>query len=93
VSSTEYSPPSLNVTRADPRLCFVAGVVVQELLESKSKTLTGAWEQETSGGSHLNPDWRKNPKFSLKVGPIAAEELHGFLGLTDCITPLAAEQR
>ena len=40
---------------------------MQELLESKTKTLTGAWEVDTAGGSHLHPDWRKNPKFTLKV--------------------------
>jgi len=51
---------NLNVT-------CMPGVQVQELLESKTKTLTGSWDADTSGGSHLHPDWRKNPKFSLKV--------------------------
>lgn len=54
--------------------CF-SGVVAQELLESKSKTLTASWDSETACGSHLHPDWRKNPKFSLAIRGTAEAEV------------------
>ncbi|GMI02847.1 hypothetical protein TrLO_g14068 [Triparma laevis f. longispina] len=42
-------------------------VKVNELPEARSKTLTGEWTETTAGGSHLNPDWKKNPKYQLKL--------------------------
>ena len=42
-------------------------VKVEELPETRSRTITGEWTESTSGGSHLNPDWKKNPKFNLKL--------------------------
>lgn len=60
-------PTNHQVDITDTWRWWRSGVVVQELLESKTKTLTGSWEADMCGGSHLHPDWRKNPKFSLKV--------------------------
>jgi len=40
---------------------------VEELPEARSKTITGEWTEGTAGGSHLNPDWKKNPRFFLKL--------------------------
>lgn len=37
--------------------------------ESESKVVAGSWAGELCGGSHLNPDWKKNPKFTLKLRP------------------------
>jgi len=42
-------------------------VHVEELPESRSKTIAGEWTNENACGSHLHPDWKKNPKFSLKL--------------------------
>ncbi|GMI46565.1 hypothetical protein TrCOL_g11080 [Triparma columacea] len=42
-------------------------VKVEELPEARSKTITGEWTEGTGGGSHLNPDWKKNPRFNLKL--------------------------
>jgi hypothetical protein len=42
-------------------------VVTNELTEARSKTISGEWVEGTSGGSHLHPDWKKNPKFHLKL--------------------------
>ncbi|KAH8049857.1 calcium-dependent cysteine-type endopeptidase [Aureococcus anophagefferens] len=33
--------------------------------ESKSKTVVGEWVDSNSGGSHLQPSWKTNPKYKL----------------------------
>ena len=43
--------------------------------ESESKAIAGSWAPELCGGSHLNPDWKKNPKFSLKLRPTSKSAL------------------
>lgn len=35
--------------------------------DSESKVLAGSWNESASGGSHLNPNWKKNPKYSLRL--------------------------
>ncbi len=42
-------------------------VKVEELPETRSKTLSGEWTESTSGGNHLCTEWKKNPKFTLKL--------------------------
>ncbi|GMH62713.1 hypothetical protein TrST_g11300 [Triparma strigata] len=41
-------------------------VSVRELPEARSKTLNGEWNETSAGGSHLCPDWKKNPKYTLR---------------------------
>lgn len=35
--------------------------------DAQSKVLAGAWTESLSGGSHLHPSWKKNPKYSLRL--------------------------
>mmetsp|Transcript_16174 Transcript_16174/g.21413 ORF Transcript_16174/g.21413 Transcript_16174/m.21413 type:complete len:978 (+) Transcript_16174:224-3157(+) len=50
-------------------------VHIEELPESRSKTIAGEWNSETACGSHLHPDWKKNPKFSLKLSGQSAAKV------------------
>lgn len=43
------------------------GVELTELSDSKIKTLDGSWTTGSAGGCHLQPDWKKNPKFTLTL--------------------------
>ncbi|CAM9172987.1 unnamed protein product, partial [Ectocarpus sp. 13 AM-2016] len=48
-------------------------VEVEELPETTSRTIAAEWGTQTAGGSHIHPDWKKNPCFHLKLrttGPI-----------------------
>jgi len=42
-----------------------APVSVEAVSESKSKTVVGEWVDSNSGGSHLQPSWKTNPKYKL----------------------------
>ncbi|CAN0393668.1 unnamed protein product, partial [Ectocarpus sp. 12 AP-2014] len=41
-------------------------VEVEELPETTSRTIAAEWGTQTAGGSHIHPDWKKNPCFHLK---------------------------
>ncbi|CAM9840187.1 unnamed protein product, partial [Sphacelaria rigidula] len=36
-------------------------VEVAELPETVSRTIAAEWNSQTAGGSHIHPDWKKNP--------------------------------
>lgn len=38
---------------------------VNQLPESYSRSIAGEWSENLSGGSHINPAWKKNPKFTF----------------------------
>lgn len=40
---------------------------VEELPEAASRTIAAEWGTQTAGGSHIHPDWKKNPCFHLKL--------------------------
>lgn len=40
---------------------------VEELPETASRTIAAEWGAQTAGGSHIHPDWKKNPCFHLKL--------------------------
>ncbi|CAN0583706.1 unnamed protein product, partial [Ectocarpus sp. 12 AP-2014] len=40
---------------------------VEELPETTSRTIAAEWGTQTAGGSHIHPDWKKNPCFHLKL--------------------------
>ncbi|CAM9221623.1 unnamed protein product [Choristocarpus tenellus] len=63
--SADASTAMLKNLRADfiPHGLFL----VYELPETVSKTIAAEWNSQTAGGSHLNPDWKKNPSFQLKL--------------------------
>ncbi|OQR83584.1 hypothetical protein ACHHYP_14532 [Achlya hypogyna] len=44
-------------------------VTLEEVPSIMTKTISGEWSEHknTAGGAHLNPDWRKNPKFYLTL--------------------------
>ncbi|OQR95504.1 hypothetical protein THRCLA_07808 [Thraustotheca clavata] len=44
-------------------------VTVDEIRSDTTKTVFGEWSEDksTTGGAHLNPDWKKNPKFYLTL--------------------------
>ncbi|CAB1113434.1 unnamed protein product [Ectocarpus sp. CCAP 1310/34] len=42
-------------------------VEVEELPETTSRTIAAEWGTQTAGGSHIHPDWKKNPCFHLKL--------------------------
>ncbi|CAM9797164.1 unnamed protein product [Pylaiella littoralis] len=42
-------------------------VEVEELPEAASRTIAAEWGTQTAGGSHIHPDWKKNPCFHLKL--------------------------
>jgi hypothetical protein len=42
-------------------------VNVVELPESRSQTIAGEWDERTACGSHLYPEWRRNPKYHLRL--------------------------
>jgi hypothetical protein len=42
-------------------------IVVNALPDTYSRSVAGEWAEAASGGSHLTPNWRKNPKFHLKI--------------------------
>lgn len=40
---------------------------LQQLPESRSKTVAGEWTEGLAGGSHICPSWKKNPRFQLDI--------------------------
>ena len=38
---------------------------VRQLPDGFSRTVAGDWVDGMSGGSHINPNWKKNPKVSM----------------------------
>lgn len=54
---------------------------VEELPEAASRTIAAEWGTQTAGGSHIHPDWKKNPCFHLKLrttGPAKVRERLAF---------------
>jgi hypothetical protein len=43
--------------------------------DSESRVLAGTWTEALSGGSHLNPNWKKNPRYSLKLKATSKSQL------------------
>ena len=41
-------------------------VYLSQLPETYSRTVAGEWTEATAGGSHISPNWRKNPKIDVK---------------------------
>ena len=41
-------------------------VKVRQLPEAYSRNVAGEWREGENGGNHLNPNWKKNPRYSLK---------------------------
>jgi hypothetical protein len=44
-----------------------SSVALEELPEARSQTVAAEWAEATAGGSHLNADWKRNPKFHLRL--------------------------
>ena len=44
-------------------------VTLQDVSESKSKTLAGEWVEQNAGGSHLHASCKQNPKYKLAFEP------------------------
>lgn len=42
-------------------------VNMEELPESRSQTVAGEWAEGNAVGSHLYPDWKRNPKYQLRL--------------------------
>ena len=42
-------------------------VHLTEMPQSQIRTIPGSWTENASGGCHMNTDWKRNPKFSLKL--------------------------
>merc|ERR1719326_2260820 len=42
-------------------------VLMEELPESRSQTVAGEWVEGNAAGSHLYPDWKRNPKYQLRL--------------------------
>lgn len=40
---------------------------MNQLPDSYSRTIAGEWAEGCAGGAHLNPGWKKNPRFSLNI--------------------------
>ena len=47
--------------------CCSEPIIVNALPDTYSRSVAGEWTEPTAGGSHLFPNWRKNPKFHLKI--------------------------
>jgi len=41
-------------------------IFINQLPETYSRTIAGEWTDSSSGGSHICPEWKKNPKYTLK---------------------------
>ena len=42
-------------------------VRLTEMPQSQIRTIPGSWTDGQSGGCHMNTDWKRNPKFTLKL--------------------------
>ena len=42
-------------------------VKLNEMPQSQIRTIPGSWTDGQSGGCHMNTDWKRNPKFTLKL--------------------------
>jgi len=42
-------------------------VNLEELPESRSQTVAGEWGEQQAVGSHLYPEWKRNPKYQLRL--------------------------
>ena len=42
-------------------------VQLSEMPQSHIRTIPGSWTDNQSGGCHMNTDWKRNPKFTLKI--------------------------
>ena len=40
---------------------------IHALPEQYSRSLAGDWTDANAGGSHLFPNWKKNPKYTLSI--------------------------
>lgn len=55
--------------------CYCDGpVALRKLADERRSTLTGEWTEDTSGGSHLNESWARNPFYFLHVPPPCAHK-------------------
>jgi hypothetical protein len=43
--------------------------------DKDSKVMAGTWTETLSGGSHLHPTWKKNPRYTLKLKHTSKKEL------------------
>lgn len=41
-------------------------IVLTPLPEQYSRSISGEWTETTAGGCHIYPNWKKNPKFTLR---------------------------
>ena len=44
--------------------------------QSQVRTIPGAWTEPQSGGCHMNPDWKRNPKFTLELRTDVPSRVH-----------------
>ena len=42
-------------------------VNVTEMQDTHQQTIAGEWKEGANGGSHLHPEWRRNPRFTLRI--------------------------
>lgn len=57
-----------NTEDTSPQLLHLHHITqVEELPETASRTIAAEWNTQTAGGSHIHPDWKKNPCFHLKL--------------------------
>ena len=45
-------------------------VQLRELAQGNTRTVTGSWGDKTAMGSHLHPDWKRNPAFQVRTRPL-----------------------
>jgi len=46
---------------------------LQPLPDKKMKVIAGEWDEKNGMGNHINPNWKKNPKYSIKFKPRVKE--------------------
>ena len=44
-------------------------ILLQPLPDKKMKVIAAEWDEKNAMGSHINPNWKKNPKYSIKFKP------------------------
>lgn len=97
---TEHLPCGIGDNTPRPLPCMM-DAQVEELPETASRTIAAEWGAQTAGGSHIHPDWKKNPCFHLKLrttGPAKASKMLPIavfspLGRVDVNIRYSAERR